>query len=110
MVSNFSYRFTEKAAQDLDEILNYISFTLCNPSAAKDFYDKLSDFINQAISFPEAGAPVNNPSVALPNVRKLFIKNYTLYYVPDLEGKTIILLRIVYSYRDLDEIIRTLND
>ena len=35
MTFEYSYRFTEKAVQDLDEILHYISVDLDNPMAAK---------------------------------------------------------------------------
>lgn len=87
MTSDFSYQFTEKAVRDLDDILGYISFTLSNPAAAKDFYYKLDETIRQVTSFPEAGSSVINPSVALPNVRKCFVKNYTMYYVSDAASR-----------------------
>ena len=35
MEFKYSYRFTEKAAQDFDEILRYISVDLANPAAAQ---------------------------------------------------------------------------
>ena len=40
MASN-SYRFTDKAEADLDEILGYISLNLANLPAAKSFYEEL---------------------------------------------------------------------
>ena len=36
MECKYSYRFTEKAEQDLDEILRYISVDLVNPTAAQN--------------------------------------------------------------------------
>ena len=36
MDSKYSYNFTEKAEQDFDEILRYISFDLANPIAAQN--------------------------------------------------------------------------
>ena len=100
---------TETAVNDLDNILGYISNTLANPPAAKNFYDKLTKAFKSVVVFPDAGAPVNNPAVILNGVRKLFVKNYTVFYLPDYECEKVHILRIVYSHRNMDEIIHDLN-
>lgn len=41
MECKYSYRFTEKAEQDFDEILHYISVDLANPAAAQDLGIKM---------------------------------------------------------------------
>jgi len=41
MEYKYSYRFTEKAEQDLDEILHYISVDLVNPTAAQNLGRKI---------------------------------------------------------------------
>ena len=41
MDSKYSYSFTEKAEQDFDEILRYISFDLANPIAAQNLGRKI---------------------------------------------------------------------
>ena len=43
MEYNYSYRFTEKAEQDFDEILRYISVDLANPIAAQNLGRKIFD-------------------------------------------------------------------
>ena len=109
MASKFSLSMTETAVNDLDDILEYIANTLANPLAVKNLYDELSEAFQSVVVFPDAGAPVNNPTVLLNGVRKLFVKNYTVYYLPDYECEKVHILRIVYSHRDTDEIIRNLN-
>ena len=54
MESKYSYRFTEKAEQDFDEILHYISYDLANPIAAQNLGKKIFDKIDTVRSFPES--------------------------------------------------------
>lgn len=109
MESKCGYRLTQKATDDLDDIVNYIAVELCNPKAASDFMDKLQITINEARSFPESGALVVNDYLANTKVRKKPVGNYILYYLPDAAQQMIFVLRIVYSRRNMDEILRKLD-
>ena len=60
MECKYSYRFTEKAVQDLDEILHYITVDLANPNAAQNLGRKLFELIDMVRIFPDSGAPVDN--------------------------------------------------
>ena len=108
MAYNFSYRFTEKAEQDLDEILRYISVDLVNPTAAQNLGRKVFEKIDMVRTFPESGAPVDNEFLADKTVRKLSVDNYVIYYKAHYEEKVISIIRIVYGKRNLDEILKTM--
>ncbi len=108
MAFNFSYRFTEKAEQDLDEILRYISVDLVNPTAAQNLGRKVFEKIDMVRVYPESGAPVDNEFLADKTVRKLSVDNYVIYYKAHYEEKVISIIRIVYGKRNLDEIIKTM--
>lgn len=108
MEFKFDFKFTENAENDLDEILNYISIDLDNPIAAKDFYNELDKAIARPRQFPFSGAPVSNPYVKTPGVRKLYVKNYTVFYYPDESINTITILRIIYSHRNIEEILHSI--
>ncbi len=58
MECRYTYRFTEKAEQDLDEILRYISMDLVNPTAARNLGRKVFEKIDMVRAFPDSGAPV----------------------------------------------------
>ena len=107
MAYNFSYRFTEKAEQDLDEILRYISVDLVNPAAAQNLGRKVFEKIDIVRTFPESGSPVDNEFLADKTVRKLSVENYVIYYKAHYEEKVISIIRIVYGKRNLDEILKT---
>ena len=109
MASKWSYFFTRKAESDLEDILQYIAVELANPQAASDFADVLQKNIDEARLFPESGSKVVNEFLTNANVRKKSIGNYIMYYLPDLSKERILILRIVYGRRNMDEILRRLN-
>ena len=109
MESKWGYQLTQKADADLDDIVGYIAVELANPTAASDFADKLQGAIEEARSFPESGSLVINEFVPNTEVRKKLVGNYIMYYLPNPDEKMIIILRIVYGRRNMDEILRKLN-
>lgn len=109
MASEFDFRFTEKAENDLDEIVNYITTELSNPQAATDFMDKLDIAINEACCFPDSGSPLNNDFFDDSGIRKKIIGNYVMYYLPNHSEKVIYVLRILYCGRNIDEILFQLD-
>ena len=109
MVSEFGYQLTTKAEADLDGIVSYIAVQLENPQAATGFLNKLQDAIHEACSFPESGSPVVNEFLPYKDIRKKLVGNYIMYYFPDMNTKTIYVLRVVYGRRNLDEILREMN-
>ena len=108
MAAEFKVHYTDKSEEDLDEILNYISVDLSNPIAAMSFLDEFEKTIDRARLFPESGSPVNNPYVKTEGLRKLYVKNYTVFYFPDMINESIVILRIIYSHRDIASIINSL--
>ncbi len=108
MEFKYSFRFTEKAVQDFDEILRYISEDLANPIAAQNLGKKIFDKIDAVRNFPESGAPIDNEFLTDKTVRKLLADHYIIYYKAHHDEKTISVIRIVYGKRNLDEILRNI--
>lgn len=109
MASDFSYKFTAKAETDLDGIASYIAIQLGNPQATANFLDKLQAAISEICSFPESGSLVINNFLLYKTIRKKQIGNYIMYYFPDIQAKTIYIVRIIYGRRNLDEILFEMN-
>lgn len=108
MEFEYSYRFTEKAVQDFDEILRYISVDLANPIAAQNLGKKVFEKIDVVRAFPDSGAPIDNEFLSDKAVRKLLVDNYIIYYKAHYDEKIISIVRIVYGKRNLDEILRNI--
>ena len=109
MASKYRFLLTKRAESDLDGIISYIAVELGNPKAASEFVDKLQVYIEDVITFPESGSPVDNEFLQVENVRKKLIGNYIMYYLSDTKEKTIFILRIVYSKCDMDAIFKKLD-
>ena len=109
MDSDWKYKFTEIANSDLDEILSYIAEVLANKTAAAHLLAKIEGSIETLRIFPKSGALVKNRYLPECSVRFVVINNYLLYYLPDFDQQTIIILRIVYSRRNADQIIREIG-
>ena len=110
MSSKYQYHFTKKAETDLDEILSYISIELSNPDAAASFLKDLQTVLTSICSVPKIGRIVKNEFLPDKEIRKSLVGNYVLYYLPDTEEKSIYVLRILYSRRNLDELVREINN
>jgi len=110
MISNDQYRFTKNAKSDLDEILSYISIELSNPDAAASFLKDLEAVIASICSVPKIGRIVDNEFLPNREIRKSLVGNYVLYYLPDIKEKRIYVLRILYGRRNLDELVREINN
>lgn len=109
MASKYSYQFTLRARDDLDDIVHYISVELSNPPAATSFVDALQEAIETVRLFPESGSQVENEFLPDTSIRKTVINNYVMYYLPIEEEEVIQILRIVYGRRDMNEILRKLD-
>ena len=108
MECKYSYCFTEKAEQDFDEILRYISVDLANPTAAQNLGRKMFEQIDMVRAFPDSGTPADNEFLSDKSVRKLSVDNYIIYYKAYYDEKMISVIRIVYGKRNLDEILKSM--
>ncbi len=109
MESEFGFRVTKKAEADLDDIVSYIAIELSNSQAELDFVDKLQKMIGEVQLFPESGSLVNNEFLSGFAIKKKLVGNYIMYYLPDFEEKEIIVLRIIYGKRNMDEVFRKIE-
>ena len=109
MGSKYSYLFSAKAEADLDGIVRYIALTLSNPAAASDFIDRLLAVIDDTCLFPQSGMPAATEFIPDMGIRKKPVGNYIVYYLSDDTNNTITVLRIIYSRRNLSEIIAEIN-
>ena len=104
----YSYVLTETAESDLDEILDYIANELMNPDAASFFADAFDEVMEEICRAPKTGRLVSNPYLKRSDVRRVLVKNYIAFYLLDDDREQIVVLRVVYSKRDLNEILKDL--
>jgi plasmid stabilization system protein ParE len=101
----FKVNFSEQAAIDFSEILDYISNELYAPLASNRFYDAVSKQIgiigDNPLIFPL------HPDKKL-NEQKLHftvIGNYLMFYVVNSEDDIVDIVRIIYGKRNLSTVM-----
>jgi plasmid stabilization system len=110
MESKYSYQFTKSAKNDLEQILHYIKIDLGNPTAAFSFMNKFQEAVSNIQLFANSCPKVINKFLSESIIiRKKLISNYVLYYSVNDNLKSIIILRIVFSHRDIDSILKNEN-
>ena len=103
----YSYVLTETAEADIEAAFDYIASELSNPEAVSSFADELVEKLEELCRTPKSGRPVQNPYLKRDGVRRVLVKNYIAYYLVDDAGMKIIVLRVVYSRRDQDIILKS---
>ena len=89
--------------QDLDAIVEYITYMLEAPRAASNLLDELEKSINNLKFFPLAHRLYRPIKPISTEYRVLTVKNYLIFYVV-LED-TIEIHRIIYKKRNLSQLI-----
>ena len=86
-------RLTRSAANDLDEIWNYIAVEQHSPIAADGVIDEVDSKLKLALEYPQIGEAVDR---LRPNTRRLVVKKrFLLFYEDTTEG--ILLLRALHG-------------
>lgn len=101
----YDYLLTAHAEKDFEDIMDYISAELRNPTAAQNLGRKIFEAIDNVCAFPQSGAQVVNAGIADNSVRRLVIDNYLLYYKPLETENLLYILRIVYGQRKQSDIL-----
>jgi plasmid stabilization system protein ParE len=102
----YEYYLTQTAENDIDAVIRYISVDLSNPDAAKNFVDQLEELFEELCNTPKLGKTINNEFLRRNDVRLVHVKNYNIYYLINEMKSLVVILRIVYSGRDQDEILK----
>lgn len=106
MASEFTYQLTDTAQEDFDHLIEYMVVELCNPQAATAFADDVESALENLCMFPLKGPLVDNPYLAVKDVRLLVVRQYSIYYLADEEEKIITVIRIGHSLQDQDRLLK----
>ena len=90
--------------QELNTIVEYITFTLKAPQAASDLLDELEKSIHNLRNFPLAHRLYRPIKPIATEYRVLTVKNYLVFYV--VLEETIEIHRIIYKKRNLSQLIK----
>ena len=89
--------------EDLNRIVDYIAFTLHNPTAADKLVDEVEKAVYERLKCPEAFVPYNSVKERAYPYYMINVKNYTVFYV--VIGNVMELRRILYRRRNWQAMI-----
>lgn len=100
---HYELRILPLFEDDLNEIVDYITYRLRNPIAAEAFVDEVEKAIYDRLSCAESFQPYPSSRERKYPYYPIQVKNYTIFYV--VIGSTMEVRRIIYSRRNLEKLI-----
>jgi toxin ParE1/3/4 len=96
--------FSKVIKDDVDSSYNYICDKLEAPKAAENMIKELIEKIEYIQKTPLARSVIQDPYLAVFEIRSIRVKNYVLYY--QVEQKNVNVIRFLYNKRDWAKILK----
>ena len=88
---------------DLNEIVDYITYRLRNPLAAERLVDEVERAIEDRLDCAESFEPYRSSRERKYPYYRIQVKNFSIFYV--MIGNTMEVRRMIYSRRNLKDLI-----
>ncbi|QGU00414.1 Death on curing protein, Doc toxin [Candidatus Syntrophocurvum alkaliphilum] len=95
--------YTEQAEQDLRSIFEYIAFALLEPEIAKNQSRRIMDAIAKLNKMPKRYHLYEKEPWYSKGLRVLPVDNYLVFYLPVESKTTVVIIRIMYGGRKIEE-------
>lgn len=100
MSNAYGYVLMPSAVKDLEGIMDYISYSLHAPDSAINLLNEIESAIESACDFPMALPPVNDELLRAKGYRKIVVRNYIVFVLPDGSQRTLNIMRVLYHGQD----------
>ena len=104
-MKTYRIEITGPAAEDIAGLRRYITSELMEPGSALRVYEAVKRAILSLDEMPERHAVIQEPSYAELGVRRMYVENYTVFYIADTQQERVTILRVLYSRRDWKRIL-----
>jgi toxin ParE1/3/4 len=95
----------EAAEADLDEIADYISYELKEPTTALKQLERIKEAMATLEELPERYSPVQDKYLAAKGIRKLPVDNYLIFYTVNRSTNTVNIARVLHGRRDWESLL-----
>jgi len=102
--------WSEDAEVDLDSIYSYIATELLEPSIAFNQTERIKTAIYGLKQMPKRYSLYQTEPWRSKGVRHMVVNNYIVFYHPNDESGEVLILRIIYGGRNIDEIFKIGKD
>lgn len=101
--SKYSIRYLPKFEEDLNEIVEYISYKLNSPNSAIKLIDKIENAILERLNYPLAFQPFESTRKREYPYYRIYVNNFVVYYVVIEDVMEV--RRIIYKRRNIEDIL-----
>jgi toxin ParE1/3/4 len=91
--------------EDLADIIDYIAISLKNPDAARHLVDTIEQALLERAKCPLSFEPFHSTKKRPMTYYRIYVKNFSIFYVVFESDRIMEVRRIIYSKRDTLEII-----
>lgn len=99
----YTVEITEKAQDDLAEIIKYVSSVLDAPVAAKKLYNDIKECIYSLSQMPERYKEYDSEKYESYNLRMVSVNNYCVFYTVDNNKRIVYIVSILFGRMDLEK-------
>ena len=93
------------AKQDIRATAAYIRYELLEPTIAEKTTEAILDAIFTLEDMPARIGLVNDERLAVRQIRRLHVKNYSVFFRINEAIKTVEIVRVIYSRRDWSSLL-----
>ncbi|KXT80979.1 type II toxin-antitoxin system RelE/ParE family toxin [Streptococcus oralis] len=107
-MSTITINILKQAEQDMEAIYHYIADELQSPQAAMNQFEAIAEAIQTLEIFPERCAIVEELLRLDIKIRRLLVKNYSVFYRFDRD--TVTVLRVLHQSSSLDGLLSEIGN
>ena len=100
---------TRSAALDLFDIEHYIKFSIMQADIAERFISGILQKLSLLKTFPNRYPRVDDEELSNRGIRSISFKTHLIFYKVDIVSKKVIILRIGYTRRNWNQILKNEN-
>lgn len=104
-MADYKVLVSATAERDILSIVRYISATLKEPQSAERTYYAIKAKIISLEHMPDRHGVVREEPFAQIGIRKLFVENYTVFYLVDEDKKAVHIIRVLYNRREWQHLL-----
>ncbi|MDE7477944.1 MAG: type II toxin-antitoxin system RelE/ParE family toxin [Lachnospiraceae bacterium] len=98
-MKQYTVEITDEALADLEQLYNYIAYTLCASENAIGQYNRICDEILKLDTLPERFRIMDSEPEHSNGIRRMQVDNYSVFYV--IEKDRVIVTNVLYSGSDI---------
>lgn len=104
-MNRYNINYIGNVKKEIFDILDYISYDLCNPTASSELSNSIFSAIDRLAEFPYIYPVLEQKHKKSSAYRKMIVKNYLVIYFIDETTRTVFIEHVVYARRNLKAIL-----